>query len=67
MATGGLEKLQITGYTDNEYQSQLSGDPYSCMLNPESLKWNKRIEYNKQQPPDSSSTAQNINEHQAIL
>ncbi|MBK7389174.1 MAG: hypothetical protein KBH11_08480 [Bacteroidia bacterium] len=58
MATGGLEKLQITGYTDNEYQSQLSGDPYSCMLNPESLKWNKRIEYNKQQPPDSSSTAQ---------
>ena len=58
MASGGLLPLQITGYTDNEFQNQLSGGTYSCMLNPESIKWNKRIEYNKQQPPDSSSAAQ---------
>lgn len=58
MASGVLLPLQITGYTDNEFQNQLSGGAYSCMLNPESIKWNKRIEYNKQQPPDSSSAAQ---------
>jgi len=53
-----LELMKITGYTDEEFQSAFSGQPYSVMINPDSIKWNRSIEYNEQQSPDSSSPAQ---------
>ncbi len=50
------EPLQITGYSDENYKT-LVGGPYEVMINPESLKLQRSIDYNEQQPPDSSSTA----------
>ena len=53
-----LELMKITGYTDEKFTSAFSGDPYTVMINPESIKWDRSIEYNEQQPPDSSSASQ---------
>ncbi len=53
-----LELLKITGYLDEDFSSAVSGDPYEVMMNPESIKWNRSITYNEQQPIDSSSTSQ---------
>jgi hypothetical protein len=53
-----MELMKITGYTDNEFQSAFSGDPYIVMINPDSLKWQRIIEYNEQQSPDSSAASQ---------
>lgn len=53
-----LELLKITGYTDGEYQKAFQGNPYTVMINPESIKWDRSIEYNNQQAPDSSSGSQ---------
>jgi hypothetical protein len=53
-----LELLKITGYTDEEFQSPISGQPYSVMINPDTLKWGRSVEYNEQQVPDSSSASQ---------
>jgi hypothetical protein len=53
-----LELLKITGYLDEDFSSAVSGDPYEVMMNPESIKWNRSITYNEQQPIDSSSPEQ---------
>jgi hypothetical protein len=53
----GLELMQITGYTDEEFQNSF-GSPYTVMINPDHLTWDRTIEYNEQQPPDSSSASQ---------
>lgn len=53
-----LELLKITGYTDEEFQTAFEGSPYSVMINPESIKLQRAIEYNEQQAPDSSSASQ---------
>jgi hypothetical protein len=53
-----LQLMQITGYTDEEFQTAFSGKPYSTMINPDSIKWTKSIEYNEQQAPDSSAPSQ---------
>ena len=52
------ELLKITGYVDDEYQTQFGGEPYSVMMNPETLKWNRSIAYNNEQPANSSSASQ---------
>lgn len=54
---GSLELLKITGYTDKEFLKTF-GQPYSVMINPDSIKWQRAIEYNEQQSPDSSSASQ---------
>lgn len=54
---GSLEPLKITGYTDKEYSSTF-GSPYSVMINPDSIKWQRKVDYNEQQSPDSSSASQ---------
>jgi len=54
----GLELMKITGYKDENFTQKISGDPYTLMINPESIKWNKSIVYNEQQPIDSSATSQ---------
>src|SRR5947208_2035075 len=53
-----LEPMKITGYTDKEFQTPFEGQPYTVMLNPDSIKRDQNIEYNEQQPPDSSSGSQ---------
>lgn len=50
--------MKITGYKDEEFKTPVSGKPYTLMLNPESIKWNRSIEYNEQHPIDSSATSQ---------
>lgn len=54
----GLQLLKITGYTDEEYRSKFPGRPYTVMINPDSIKRNRNIEYNEEQAPDSSSGSQ---------
>jgi hypothetical protein len=53
-----MELMKITGYTDMEFQSAFSGNPYAVMINPDSIKWQRNVEYNEQQSPDSSSASQ---------
>ena len=53
-----LELLKITGYTDEEFQTAFEGSPYPVMINPETIKFQRAIEYNEQQAPDSSSASQ---------
>jgi len=53
-----LELLKITGYTDEEFQTAFDGQPYTVMINPDSIKWQRAIEYNEQQSPDSSTASQ---------
>ncbi|WP_025146705.1 hypothetical protein [Pedobacter jeongneungensis] len=55
---GSLEPMKITGYTDEQFTKRFPGPPYLMMLNPESIKWQRSIEYNQQQAPDSSSPSQ---------
>ena len=54
----GLELMKITGYSDENFTNAISGDPYTVMMNPESIVWDRSIDYNEQQPIDSSSTSQ---------
>ncbi|QSB25559.1 hypothetical protein [Flavobacterium sp. CLA17] len=54
----GLELMKITGYTDEEFQNKFAGNSYAFMINPESIKVQKSIEYNEQQAPATSSASQ---------
>jgi len=54
----GLELLRITAYTDENFQNAFKAKPYTVMINPESLKWDRSVEYNEKQAPDSSSPSQ---------
>ncbi|MFT3795828.1 hypothetical protein [Flavobacterium sp.] len=53
-----LELMKITGYTDENYQDAVPGQPYVVMINPENLKWQRSIEYNEQQAPNTSAPSQ---------
>jgi Contractile injection system tube protein len=53
-----LQFMQISGYTDKDYQKPISGDPYSFMINPDSVKWQRKVEYTEEQAPDSSTPSQ---------
>lgn len=53
-----LEPMKITGYTDEDFQNKFSGAPYSFMINPDTIKIQKSIEYNEQQAPATSSASQ---------
>lgn len=53
-----LELMKITGYTDEDFQNKFSGSPYSFMINPDTIKIQKSIEYNEQQAPATSSASQ---------
>lgn len=55
---GGLEPMKITGYTDEEFLNAFPGDPYSFMINPDTVKLQRSIEYNEQQAPATSSASQ---------
>ncbi len=53
-----LALMKLTGYTDEEFQTAFAGQPYTVMINPDSIKWQRSVEYNEQQPPDTSSPSQ---------
>jgi len=53
-----LQMMKINGFLDKDYQQPSSPDAYNFMINPESIKWNRRIEYAEEQPPDSSTASQ---------
>ena len=53
-----LELLKITGYTDEEFQTAFEGSPYTVMINPDTVKLQRSIEYNEQQAPATSSASQ---------
>lgn len=50
---GSLVPMKITGYTDEDFQQTFKGKPYSVMINPDSIKWNRSIEYSEKNVPDS--------------
>ncbi len=54
----GLELMKITGYTDKEFNNKLEGEPYTVMINPESIKWNRTIKYNVKEAIDTSGPDQ---------
>lgn len=53
-----LQYMKITGYSDKEFQQPVSGPAYSFMINPESVKWQRSVEYADEQIPDSSTPSQ---------
>lgn len=53
-----LELLKITGYVDKDFQTAFKGDPYSVMINPDTIKWNRKIDYNNVQATGTSSASQ---------
>lgn len=54
----GLQLLRIMAYEDEDFQNAFKGKPYTVMINPESLKWDRSVEYNVKQSPDSSTASQ---------
>ncbi|HPF10825.1 MAG TPA: hypothetical protein PKW08_05195 [Flavobacteriaceae bacterium] len=54
----GLQLMRITGYSDEEFQVPFKGKPYVVMMNPESIKWQRSVEYNDKQAPDTSAPSQ---------
>ncbi|WP_083629274.1 CIS tube protein [Tenacibaculum agarivorans] len=54
----GLEYMKITGYYDGDFMKPIPGNPYEVMINPNSIKWNRKIHYNNQQPIGSSQASQ---------
>jgi hypothetical protein len=53
-----LELMRITGYTDENFQQAFAGQPYTVMINPDTIKWQRGIEYNEQQAPNTSAPSQ---------
>jgi hypothetical protein len=53
-----LELMKITGYTDENFQQAFAGQPYTVMINPDTIKWQRGIEYNEQQAPNTSAPSQ---------
>lgn len=51
-----FKNMRLVAYSDENYNSKVS--EYVVMLNPESLKWGRSIEYNDEQPIDSSAPSQ---------
>lgn len=55
-----LELMKIIGYTDENFQQAFAGQPYTVMINPDTIKWQRGIEYNEQQPPNTSAPSQKL-------
>lgn len=53
--------MRIVAYSDGEYSSKISGLEYIVMLNPESLKWGRSIEYSEIAPVDASAVTPKFN------
>lgn len=51
-------QMKITGCTNKKFYKAFSVDSYMAMINPESIKWQRNIEYNQQQSVRSISASQ---------
>lgn len=55
----GLKYLKMTPYSDGSFMNPTAGiNPYTVMINPKSIKWNRKITYSNKQPLDSSTSSQ---------
>lgn len=50
-----LVKMNIGAFSDGTFSNKVSS--YTVMLNPDSIKLDRNIEYNEQQPPDSGHSS----------
>lgn len=56
---GGQELIQITGFQDKEFTKKIDGqNSYTFMMNPDSIKLQRTIDYNEEQPPGSLTPSQ---------
>ena len=53
-----LLPITISAFTDENFLTAISGLEYKAMLNPDSITWQRSVEYNKKQPPNTSSPSQ---------
>lgn len=59
-----MELMKISGFTDENFQIPLKDasmqpvKPYSLMINPESIKMTRAIDYNEKQVPNTSAPSQ---------
>ena len=58
---GSLVKMKIIAFSDEKFSSKVGKD-YTLILNPESLKWDRTIEYNDQQAMDNSESSSKYKE-----
>ncbi|MFT5890106.1 MAG: hypothetical protein ACI9Y7_000195 [Dokdonia sp.] len=55
----GLEFLKMTAFIDGSFMKPSDDIPiYTVMINPNSIKWNRKITYSNKQPLDSSTSSQ---------
>ena len=52
---GKLTKMKIVAFSDGKYLKKVSD--YQVMMNPESIKWDRSIDYNNSQAPDNGKPA----------
>lgn len=57
----GSKNLTFVAFSDEKFSKKVSGGTYVAMLNPESLKWGRSIQYNEEQALDSSSPSSKYN------
>ena len=50
--------MRIVAYKDDKFSAKVSGGEYEVMLNPESIKQGRSIQYNEEQPLDSNGPSQ---------
>lgn len=57
----GTKNLQLIAFADEKFSKKVPNGTYEVMLNPESLKWGRSIQYNEEQALDSSSPSSKYN------
>lgn len=50
-----LIKMKLVAFSDGKFQKKVTD--YGVMLNPDTIKWDRNIEYNRTQAPDSAAPA----------
>ena len=59
--SGELIKLRIKAYSDEQFSEEVANGEFNTLLNPESYKFNYKIEQNDEQAPGTSTTAPRFN------
>lgn len=60
-----LQKIKITGYSDEDFLDEVDDSEdfdnqpfYEAMINPDTITWQRTVNYNEEQAPDTSSASQ---------
>src|SRR6056297_3290362 len=59
--SGELIKLRIKAYSDEQFSEEVADGEFQTLLNPESYKFNYKIEQNDEQAPGTSAAAPRFN------